>query len=76
MEADRSENADLLPATSADLTPEAHRGDAEAVGVAVERLLANVAVRAAATRTRADFADMSHPCEGVAVIEKLVALAR
>ncbi len=75
LNADQWENADLLAATGAGLTLEAHDRNAEAIGAAVERLLADVAARAAAKRVRTDFAKMPHPREVVAAVERLVPLA-
>jgi UDP:flavonoid glycosyltransferase YjiC (YdhE family) len=74
--ADQWENADLLASTGAGLNLEWHQRDAEAIGMAVERLLNDNTIRAAAKRVRADFAEMPHPREAVAAIEKLAPLAR
>jgi calicheamicin 3'-O-methyl-rhamnosyltransferase len=73
--ADQWENANLLAATGAGLTLEVHQRDAETIGAVVEHLLVDVAIRAAATRVCADFAQMPHPYEIVAAIEKLVPTA-
>lgn len=74
--ADQWESADLLASTAAGLTLELHQRDAEAIGVAVERLVTDNAIRASAKRVRADSAEMPHPREAVAAIEKLAPLAR
>jgi hypothetical protein len=74
--ADQWENADLLASTGAGLTLEWHQRDAEAIGVAIERLLTDNAIRASAKRVRAEFAQMPQPREAVAAIEKLAPLAR
>ena len=70
LNADQWENADLLAATGAGVTLEAHERDADVIGVAVERLLADVAAHAAAKRVRAAFAEMPHPREAVAAVVK------
>jgi UDP:flavonoid glycosyltransferase YjiC (YdhE family) len=71
LSADQWENADLLAATGAGLTLEPHERDAATIGAAVERLLASIAIRAAAERVRAAFAEMPHPRDVVAAIERL-----
>jgi UDP:flavonoid glycosyltransferase YjiC (YdhE family) len=74
--ADQWENADILTSTGAGVTIEAQHRDAEVIAKAVERLLTDGAARAAANRVRADFAEMPHPRETVAAIEKLASLGR
>jgi UDP:flavonoid glycosyltransferase YjiC (YdhE family) len=74
--ADQWENADMLASTGAGLTLEAQHRGAEAIGLAVERLLTDGTVRSAAKRLRADFAEMPHPREAVAAVEKLASLGR
>lgn len=74
--ADQWENADLLAATGAGLTLEAHQRDAQAIGQAVERLLGDDAVRACAESLHADFAAMPQPREALGAVEKLAPPAR
>jgi UDP:flavonoid glycosyltransferase YjiC (YdhE family) len=74
--ADQWENADMLASTGAGLALEAQHRGAEAIGHAVERLLTDGTVRSAAKRLRADFAEMPHPREAVAAVEKLASLGR
>jgi UDP:flavonoid glycosyltransferase YjiC (YdhE family) len=74
--ADQWENADLLASTGAGLTLELHQRDADAVGLAVERLLTDNPMRASAERVRAEFAKMPHPREAMAAIENLEPQAR
>lgn len=74
--ADQWENADLLASTGAGLTLELHQRDADAIGLAIERLLTDDRIRASANRVRAEFATMPHPREAIAAIENLAPLAR
>ncbi len=73
--ADQWENADLLAATGAGHTLEAHQRDAPAMGRAVERLLGDAVVRACADRLRADFAAMPQPRDARGAVEKLAPVA-
>ena len=72
LSADQWENADLLASTGAGLTLEEAQRDAGSIGLAVERLVTDGAVRAAAGRVRADFAEMPGLHEAVAAVEALV----
>jgi UDP:flavonoid glycosyltransferase YjiC (YdhE family) len=74
--ADQWENADMLASTGAGLTLEVHQRNAESIGVAVERLLTDRAIRASATRVRAEFVAMPPPREAAAAVETLVSLKR
>lgn len=70
LHADQWDNADLLSATGAGLTMQAHERQAPRIRAAIEWLLGDTTVRTAAQGLRADFAAMPHPRDVVSAIER------